>query len=228
MRTPINASGPPRSESLSVREISDSDIDAVINLLVRGFPRPRRYWEIRLGRLRTRLLPPNTPRYGYLLEASGKPAGVILLISSLRRMNDRQQLFSNLSGWYVEPEFRSGATQLLRHALANKQCTFLNLYPAMHVRPIMEAFGFTRYSEGQILTPLALARNRRTTRVTILGAASLADSGSGRGRAMVAANAGELRLPCFLLCNRRANATIRLCAPHYQGIYPMCSTRLLP
>ena len=106
------------------------------------------------GKARTlanEVLPPNMPRYGYLLEADGKPVGVILLISSLRRMGDRQQLFSNLSGWYVEPEFRSGATQLLKRALANKQTTYLNLYPATHVRPIIEAFGFRRYSEGQVL-----------------------------------------------------------------------------
>jgi hypothetical protein len=153
----------------SVREIVEADFDAVISLLVRGFPRPRRYWEIRLERLRTRSTPPNLPRYGYLLEADGKSVGVILLISSLRRSGDHQEPLSNLSGWYVEPDFRSRATQLLRRALANKQTTYLNLYPATHVRPIMEAFGFRRYSEGQFLALLALAHNKRNTRASIIG-----------------------------------------------------------
>ena len=161
MKTTINAVPSSSSVRLEIREIADADIDPVINLLVRGFPRPRRYWEVRLGRLRMRSLLPNMPRYGYLLEADGKPVGVILLISSLRRMGDRQELFSNLSGWYVEPDFRSGATQLLKRALANKQATYLNLYPAIHVRPIIEAFGFRRYSEGQFLALLALAHNQR-------------------------------------------------------------------
>jgi hypothetical protein len=121
------------------------------------------------------------PRYGYLLEADGKPVGAIFLISSLRRIGNRQELFSNLSGWYVQPEFRSGATQLLKHALANKQTTYLNLYPAMHVRAIIEAFGFRRYSAGQFLAPLALARNRQNMRTRIVGAASLGDSNLEEG-----------------------------------------------
>jgi hypothetical protein len=51
--------------------------------LVRGFPN-RRYWEAGLERLQTRFVPPNMPRYGYVLEAGGNPVGAILLISSLR------------------------------------------------------------------------------------------------------------------------------------------------
>ena len=176
MESPVNAaplSGPVR---LAIREIADADFDSIIDLLVRGFPRPRRYWEVRLERLRTRFTPPNMPRYGYLLEANNKSVGVILLISSLRRTGDRQELFSNLSGWYVEPDFRSGATQLLKRALANKQTTYLNLYPAIHVRPIIEAFGFRRYSEGQVLSPLALARNQRNIRASIVGVDGFNDS----------------------------------------------------
>jgi hypothetical protein len=169
MTTTINAGPSLRSVRLVIREIADADIDAVINLLVAGFPRPRRYWEVRLGRLRTRPLPPNVPRYGYLLEADGKPVGVILVISSLRHMGGRLEMFSNLSGWYVEPEFRSGATQLLKRALANTQTTYLNLYPATHVRPIIEAFGFRRYSEGQVLALLALNHNQQNTRARIVG-----------------------------------------------------------
>ena len=83
---------------LGIREIADADIDPVVNLLTRGFRSPRRYWEAGLGRLRTRSVPPNMPRYGYVLEADGNPVGVILSISSLRRMGHCQELFSNLSG----------------------------------------------------------------------------------------------------------------------------------
>src|SRR5262249_33228073 len=139
---------------LGIREIADEDIDPVIDLLTRGFPVSRRYWEAGLGRLRRRSLPPNMPRYGYVLEADGNPVGVILLISSLRHIGDRQELFSNLSSWYVEPAFRSHATQLFRRALANKKTTYLNVSAATHVRPIIEAFGFRRYSEGQVLALL--------------------------------------------------------------------------
>jgi hypothetical protein len=93
-----------------------------------------------------------------LLEADGNPVGVILLISSLRRIGDREQPFSDLSGWYVEPGFRGHATQLFNRVLANKQTTYLNVSAATHIRPIIEAFRFRRYSEGQVLSLLALAR----------------------------------------------------------------------
>jgi hypothetical protein len=151
------------SVKLGIREIADGDIDAVINLLLHGFPSPKRYWEIGLERLRTRSVPPNMPRYGYLLEADGKPVGVILVISSLHYFSGRQELFSNLSNWYVEPRFRSHASQLYKRALAHKETTYLNVSAATHIRPIIEAFGFRRYSEGQVLALLALTPNRRNT-----------------------------------------------------------------
>jgi hypothetical protein len=183
---------------LGIREIADADIDSVIDLLVRGFPRPRRYWEVRLGRLRTRPLPPNMPRYGYLLEADGTSVGVILLISSLRRMGDRQELFSNLSGWYVEPDFRSGAMQLLKRALANKRTTYLNLYPATHVRPIIEAFGFRPYSKGQVVALLALTHNQRNTRARIVEGDNLAKTDLEEGeRQLLDAQAGY---GCIAFC----------------------------
>ena len=168
---------PSSSVRLAIREIADADIEHVINLLSRGFfPIPRRYWEVGLERLRTRTIPHNMPRYGYLLEADGTSVGVILLISSVRQIGSRQELFSNLSSWYVEPEFRSHAAQLFKRALTHKQTTYLNLSPALHTRPIIEAFGFRRYSEGQFLSLLALARNRRNTRASIITLDSLADA----------------------------------------------------
>ena len=87
---------------LGIHEIADFGHRSVITLLTRGFPSPRRYWEVGFERLRTRCVPPDMPRYGYVLEADGKPVGVILLISSLRWIGDRRELFSNLSNWYVE------------------------------------------------------------------------------------------------------------------------------
>ena len=145
-----------------------------------------------------RPLPPHMPRYGYLLEADDKSVGVILLISSLRRMGDRQELFSNLSGWYVEPAFRSHATQLFKRALANKQTTYLNVSAATHVQPIIEALGFRRYSEGQVLAVLALARNRRNTRARIVGGDSFGDADLEAGeRRLLEVQAGY---GCIALC----------------------------
>lgn len=160
MKSAAEKSSSIHSAILRIREIVDGDIDPVITLLTRGFPNPRHYWEVGFARLQTRSLPPNIPRYGYLLEADNNPVGVILLISSLRRIRNREELFSNLSSWYVEPDYRSHAAQLFKRALANEKTTFLNVSAATHVRPFIEAFGFKRYSEGQVLAALALARDQ--------------------------------------------------------------------
>jgi hypothetical protein len=103
-----------------------------------------------------------------VLEAQGNPVGVLLLISSLRHVGDHQEMFSNLSGWYVEPDFRGYGTQLLKHVIANKYTTYLNISPASHIQPIIEAFGFKRYSAGQFLAFPALARNRRNIRASVI------------------------------------------------------------
>jgi hypothetical protein len=59
-----------------IREISESDIEAIADLLTRGFVhRNREYWMRDLRRQGTRPLPPDTPRYGYLLENEGTPVG---------------------------------------------------------------------------------------------------------------------------------------------------------
>jgi hypothetical protein len=184
---------------LRIREILDGDIHAITDLLTCGFPSQRRYWEVGLERLRTRFAPPDMPRYGYMLEADGKPIGVILLISSLRWVKDRRELFSNLSSWYVDPAFRSHATQLLKRALINKQATFLSVSPAIHVRPIYEALGFRCYSGGQLLAVPALARNRQNARTRIVGADRLKESGleeEERRRLELQANYGCISLCC--------------------------------
>src|ERR1700722_51426 len=66
-----------------IREISESDIDATADLLTRGFVyRSREYWIRGLRRQGTRPLPPDIPRYGYLLENEGVPVGCLLTIYS--------------------------------------------------------------------------------------------------------------------------------------------------
>jgi hypothetical protein len=52
-------------------------------LLARGFPNhDRQFWLAALMRLRDRSAPAGYPKYGYLLESSNVPVGVILLIFS--------------------------------------------------------------------------------------------------------------------------------------------------
>src|SRR6266545_3409808 len=70
-------------KKIGAREILDSDIEAVLELLRKGFePRSRAFWLEVLTRLPRYSVPAQMPKYGYLLESDGGPVGVILLISA--------------------------------------------------------------------------------------------------------------------------------------------------
>ena len=67
-----------RVPQVRCREIVEGDIDAIADLLTRGFSgRTRDYWMRGLGRQRERTVPPGYPRYGYLLENDRGPVGVL-------------------------------------------------------------------------------------------------------------------------------------------------------
>ncbi len=139
------ASAPP----IRCRQIANADVSAIVALLARGFPgRGRAFWRRALQRLTEHRPPPSLPQYGYLLESGGEPVGAILLICSTVRAGDGFAARCNLSSWYVEPAFRSYASLLVSRALAHKNVTYLNVSPAPHTTPIIEAQGFARYSDG--------------------------------------------------------------------------------
>jgi len=135
--------------SIRCRQIADGDIAAVTGLLARGFPaRSLQFWRRALERLGKHEAPPDLPRYGYLLESGGTVLGALLLICSTVRADGKPSPRCNLSSWYVEPAFRSYAPLLVSRALAHKGVTYLNVSPAPHTWPIIEAQGFARYCEG--------------------------------------------------------------------------------
>ncbi len=137
------------SPGLRCRQIGEADIAAVAALLTRGFPnRNQQFWLHALEQLTRRAPPRGLPKYGYLLESDGAVVGAILLICSTMQAGDAATTRCNLSSWYVEPAFRTYATLLVSHALRHKDVTYLNVSPAPHTRPIIEAQGFSRYSDG--------------------------------------------------------------------------------
>lgn len=162
---------------LLVREIDEADLPVLTDLLYRGFPVPRKFWEVGLARLVARSSPVGMPRFGYVLTDDDRAVGVILLISSFRRINGIPALFANVSSWYVEPAYRRHAALLYKRALVNKEATYLNLGPAANVQPIVEAMGFTRYAAGQFAALPAFACNKGGSPVRVYGPAELAGSG---------------------------------------------------
>ena len=140
---------PTSAPSLRCRQIAESDIPAVAALLARGFHhRNQQFWLRALAQLTRREPPPGLPKYGYLLESGGVVVGALLLICSMVRTDGTAIPRCNLSSWYVEPTFRTYAALLVSQALRHKNVTYLNVSPAPHTLPIIEAQGFARYCDG--------------------------------------------------------------------------------
>jgi hypothetical protein len=145
--------------NIRCRQIGPQDLPAVIDLLVRGFPtRSRAYWERGLARHGDRRLPDGVPRFGYLLESGGRPVGVLLVLASSGVTEGRPVTRCNLSSWYVEPEFRSFAAQLMSVAVRSKDVTYVNISASQHTWPMVEAFGFAPYCFGRFTAFPLLAR----------------------------------------------------------------------
>lgn len=144
--------------SLRYRQIEESDFEAVASLLAHGFPtRDRQFWLGAFVQLRRHATPPGLPKYGYLLESGGRTIGAVLLICSLVRTGGKDARRCNLSSWYVDPAFRAYAPMLVSQAFRHKDVTFVNVSPARHTWPILEAQGFSRFCEGVFFAVPALS-----------------------------------------------------------------------
>ncbi len=159
------------------RRIEDADAGNVVTLLTRGFAsrRPRRFWEHVIAVLGARAVPPDAPKYGYLLENDGIAVGAILQIFSTQEATGRDAggkatTRCNVSSWYVDPAFRSYATFLVSQALKQKGITYLNITSVPHTRPIVEAQGYLRYSNGIFASLPFLSRSQAGFDVRIITA----------------------------------------------------------
>jgi len=135
--------------ALRCRQINECDADAVAALLARGFPiHDRQFWLRALAQLARHQAASGMPKYGYLLEDDGRIVGALLLICTTLRKGEATVTRCNLSSWYVEPAFRTYAPLLVSYAVRHKNVTYLNVSPAPHTLPIIEAQGFSRYCDG--------------------------------------------------------------------------------
>jgi hypothetical protein len=144
------------------REIQDSDLDAIGDLLTRGFVhRSRDYWMRGLHRQGTRSLSPDVPRYGYMLEHQGAPVGCLLLIYSSKIIDDEAATCCNVSSWYVDPEFRNYAALFASMTQKRKDVSYSNVTPAVTTWPILDAQGFVPYCRGLYFSVPILSRGGR-------------------------------------------------------------------
>jgi len=141
------------------REIGEADIEAVADLLTRGFVgRSRDYWMRGLRRQAARAVPQGYPRFGYMIDNDSAPVGVLLLIYTERASADEPEIRCNLSSWYVEPAFRNYASMLTKIAQRHKHVTYINISPATWTWPIIEAQRFQTYCRGLFVSLPALSR----------------------------------------------------------------------
>ena len=141
------------------REITESDVDAIADLLTRGFVgRSRDYWIRGLRRQAFRPVPEGYPRFGYMLDNDGLSVGVLLLIYTARKDGEETAIQCNLSSWYVEPAFRNYAPLLAKIAQRHKDVTYLNISPAAWTWPIIETQGFRTYCRGLFFSVPVLSR----------------------------------------------------------------------
>ena len=147
------------AQKIRCREIYETDIDAVADLLTRGFiGRSREYWMQGLRRQAAREIPSSYPRFGYVLDHDGLPVGVLLLLYASRADGAGTTIYCNLSSWYVEPAFRNYAPLLTKIAQKNKEVTYINISPATWTWPIIETQGFSSYCSGLFFSIPALSR----------------------------------------------------------------------
>ncbi|MBR0973099.1 MULTISPECIES: acyl-CoA acyltransferase [Bradyrhizobium] len=182
------------------REIGAADLDAIADLLTRGFPiRSRNYWIDGLRRLSVRETPDNFPRFGYMLEHDRRPVGALLLIHTARNDDGCASIRCNLSSWYLEPAFRSYAPMLTKVAQRNKDVTYVNISPAQWTWRAIEAQGFRRYCGGLFFSFPAVSRPVKAMRVEVVGPdAQTVDGLSEADGALLARHAayGCLSLVC--------------------------------
>jgi hypothetical protein len=151
------------------REIGIADLDAIADLLTRGFARRSRdYWIDGLRRSAVREVPEGFPRFGYMLDHEGTPVGVLLLIYTARDDGGGTSIRCNLSSWYVEPAYRTYAPMLTNVAQRHKHITYVNISPAHWTWRTIEAQGFRAYCGGLFFSFPALSRLAKGMRVEVV------------------------------------------------------------
>jgi hypothetical protein len=156
----------PKAASIRAREIGQRDLARVARLLGEGFPtHPIRFWSGALAQLARRTSDPGLPKFGYLLEADRAVVGAIITIFSRIEDGAHRRTRCSVSSWFVKPGFRSYASLLVSKALSRKDVTYLNMTPAPHTLPIVQAQGYARYNEGVFVAVPALQTSAARVRI---------------------------------------------------------------
>ncbi len=146
---PARAPAATTSQTVS-REIGAGDLPAVAALLREGFPdKPLAWFTAALATMARMAAVAGMPRFGYLLEARGQTVGAVLTLAGPGG-DALPATRLNVACWYVQPRHRLYGT-ILYHRLLTLGATCLNVTPAEHTWPVIEAQGFRRFAEGMLV-----------------------------------------------------------------------------
>lgn len=155
--------------SVRIREIAPPDLEALIDLLTKGYWRaPRSYWAGVIERLTEHQTPQGYPKYGYLIENDGTPVGVILMIFTARVTNGETRVWCCGSSYYVEPQFRPYGPAMMKRAHRFKDVTYLSISPSPHTWAMLGVQGFKRLTTGVYAAIPALCPAKYGVRVRVI------------------------------------------------------------
>jgi hypothetical protein len=216
------------SQRPHIREITEHDLDAVGDLLTRGFVhRPRTYWMRGLRHQAARDVPPDAPRFGYLMEHDGQLVGCLLLICGRRTIDGVIAETCNVSSWYVDSAFRNFGALFASMVQKRKDVTYFNITPVRPTWPILEAQGYTSYCSGRYFALPWLSRQGATMSIERVTAGSETIEGlSAEDIAMLRRHAGYGNLSLICRGGGRTLPFIFLPLRKRRGFIPMPAMQL--
>lgn len=219
-----------RPEQPRVRPADTDDVDAILTLIARHFPRSairpdewRRLFAHGWGSGRG---------IGWVLDRGGEVVGFLGAIHADRTIGGRTERCCNLTTMCVDTDHRAMAPFLIMAASRLRDCTVTDLSPRPSVLALLERTGFSRLDDGKLIVPW-LPAARTPTGVTVdtdVGRIRAALDGDHRrildDHAPYGCQPVLLRTPegtCFALVKRRV---LRRIVPLSEVLYASVPDRL--
>jgi fatty-acyl-CoA synthase len=93
------------------------------------------------------------PDLGLMLTVGNEIVGFLGAVYARRKIGTKTGIVCNLTSWYVLPEYRSWAAELLFEIVRNNQITFTALTPSIVVKQILDAMGFAILETRKMALP---------------------------------------------------------------------------
>jgi acetoacetyl-CoA synthetase len=133
-----------------IRPVTPADIEPLCRFLHQGLTRvPLPAWR----RLFDYPWLDDKPDLGHLLTVGNEIVGFLGAIYASRKIRGKAGVVCNLTSWYVLPQYRGRAVELLDAAIRKENVTFTALTPEPAVAQMLEAMGFARLNKRRIELP---------------------------------------------------------------------------